>query len=391
MDQNGDGIGPCGFCGEGRGLTTQRPAFLRSPGGASAETDIRRKPTAGRLLQHVQRLDRDGAEESVADGCAHAITISAIVPATDAPETLLRCCDALIGSDEPPDEIVVVDSPGEANAATARNLGAERAEGDILFFIDADVEVRPDALRRIRAAFADDASLSAVFGSYDDTPAAPGVASRFRNLLHYHVHQNSPGPASTFWTGLGAVRREAFCDVGGFDEEIEFMEDVDLGMRMSAAGAAIVLDPRIQGTHLKRWTVWSMIRTDVVARGVPWIRILLRHRRATTTLNLGWRHRLSSFAAVSILVAIVLLQPLIVLAALMLLVTLNWRFYALLVHRRGPFEAAGGVVLHVLHHLACVVSIPIGVALHLRDSRRERRAQASDGVSGVEDSVASPV
>src|SRR2546423_7624259 len=100
-------------------------------------------------------------------------TVSVIVPATNQPATLLRCCDALIASDEPPDEIVVVDSPGEANAATARNLGAERATGDILLFVDADVEVQPGVMTQIRDAFDTDPDLSALFGSYNHAPSAP--------------------------------------------------------------------------------------------------------------------------------------------------------------------------------------------------------------------------
>src|SRR5207245_4783878 len=171
-----------------------------------------------------------------------------------------------------------------------------------------------DALTRVRDAFDADPQLTALFGSYDDAPSAPGVTSAFRNLLHYHVHQDAAGPATTFWTGLGAIRHEAFDDVGGFDESIEFMEDVDLGMRLSDAGHSIVLDPTVQGKHLKRWTVWSMIRTDIFGRGVPWVRILLSHRRSSTALNLGWRHRLSALTVLLALAAIALRNPFAVLA-----------------------------------------------------------------------------
>jgi GT2 family glycosyltransferase len=299
-------------------------------------------------------------------GTVPMTTVSVIVPATNAPATLLSCCDALIANDQPPDEIVVIDSPGDANAATARNLGAERATGDILLFVDADVEVQPDVITRIRDAFDADPDLAALFGSYDDAPSAPGITSAFRNLLHYHVHQGAAGPASTFWTGLGAVRRETFDSVGGFDESIEYMEDVDLGMRLSAAGESIVLDPSIQGKHLKRWTVWSMVRTDVVGRGVPWVRILLSHRSSSTALNLGWRHRLSMVTVFLALGAIALRNPLAVLLSIVALVLLNREFYALLLRRRGPFETAAGIVLHALHHLACAVSVPIGVYQHVR-------------------------
>lgn len=298
------------------------------------------------------------------------VRLSAIVPATNGPATLAACRFALLSGDSAPDELVVVEEPVEANAARARNLGASRAKGDVLVFVDADVEVRPDAIARIRAAFAGDPTLTALFGSYDDAPSAPGVVSAFRNLLHHHVHQEAPGPATTFWTGLGAVRRNAFEAVGGFDESVRMMEDIDLGMRLAAGGARIELDPTVQGTHLKSWTLWEMVRTDFRDRGIPWVQLLLRHRGSTTALNLGWRHRLSALVAVAGAVAVLCRRPFAALGAAAALVTLNRPFYRLLLRRRGPAEASVGVVLHALHHLASVASVPVGVLLHLLEQRR---------------------
>lgn len=302
-----------------------------------------------------------------------ATRVSVIVPATDAPQTLVNCFDAVIASDEEPEEIVVIESPGEANAATARNIGAARAVGDILLFLDADIEIRPDAIRLVREAFDEDPSLSAIFGSYDDAPSSAGITSRFRNLLHHHVHHAAAGPASTFWTGLGAVRREAFDRVNGFDERIQYMEDVDLGMRMTIAGEQIRLDPRIQGKHLKRWTVWGMLRTDVLGRGVPWTRILLRHRRSSHALNLGWSHRVSALASLALLASVALLQPYLLAASIAVLIAMNWQFYALLVRRTGPTATLAAIPLHVLHYLAGIVSLPIGLAYHVNDRLRARR------------------
>ena len=51
--------------------------------------------------------------------------------------------------------------------------------------------------------------IAAVFGSYDDEPGAPNLVSQYRNLLHHFVHQTGRTEASTFWTGCGAVRRDA--------------------------------------------------------------------------------------------------------------------------------------------------------------------------------------
>src|SRR5579859_7643077 len=142
-------------------------------------------------------------------------TVTAIVPATNAPPTLAACLQAIRAADEAPEELIVVEQGG--GPADARNRGAARATGDVLVFVDADVLVHAEAFARIRRAFDADASLAALFGSYDDRPAAPGTVSAFRNLMHHHVHHEGAGPATTFWAGLGAVRRDAFEAVGGFD------------------------------------------------------------------------------------------------------------------------------------------------------------------------------
>jgi GT2 family glycosyltransferase len=298
------------------------------------------------------------------------LRLAAIVPATDRPSTLSACVAAIRSADDPPEQLIVVEEPTDVGAASARNAGAREAVGEILVFVDADVAVHPDAFRRIRAHFEDAPTLSAIFGSYDDAPAAPGFVSVFRNLLHHHVHQTSPGPATTFWTGLGAIRREAFDSVGGLDEDLDWLEDVDLGMRLTARGAAIELDPELQGTHLKRWSLWSMIRTDFSGRGVPWVVLLLRHRRTSTALNLGWTHRAS--AATSLVAAGALAKRRFGLAALAVavFVGLNRSFHGSLLRRFGVSRAVAGAGLHVLHHLVGIASVPAGVIAFLARGRR---------------------
>jgi hypothetical protein len=285
--------------------------------------------------------------------------LTVVVPATNAPPTLSRAIAAIEGAEDPPEQLVVVETPGSLSPAGARNNGAWRATGDILVFVDADVEVHPDVFRRIRAAFEGDPELTAVFGSSDDVVAEPGAVSAFRNLLHHHVHQQSAGPAGTFWAGLGAMRRDAFVRAGGFVEHP--VEDIELGMRLAADGAQIELDPEIQGTHLKRWNIWTMIRTDLFIRGIPWVGLLLRHRNTSAALNLGWRHRLSALASVAILFGAILRSPWIVGGAVVALVLLNVPFYVLLVRRAGVLRALAGVVLHFVHHLVGVIALPLGV------------------------------
>ena len=303
--------------------------------------------------------------------------LSAIVPATNRPPTLARCVAAITAAADVPDELIVVDEAPEPGPAGARNEGVRRATGDVLVFVDADVVPHADAFTRIRAAFESDPELAAVFGSYDDNPPAPGAVAGFRNLLHHHVHQQGGGPQPTFWAGLGAVRREAFESAGGFDAlryPRPSIEDVELGTRLAAAGARLVLDPRLQGTHLKAWTLAEMVRTDFEARGVPWVELLLRGGASTTMLNLGWRHRLSALTCLVVVLGLLRRRPGTAAGGLVGLVALNAGFYALLLRRRGAAEATLGVGLHVLHHLTGIVSLPAGLLAHARGRDRPREA-----------------
>jgi hypothetical protein len=308
-------------------------------------------------------------------GSRAAVRLSVIVPATDDPATIGRCRLAIAAAYEAPELLVVETAPGEG-AAHARNAGALGASGDVLVFVDADVAVHPDVFVRIREAFERDPGLTAVFGSYDDTPSAPGIVSIFRNLLHHHVHQTAETPAQTFWAGLGAIRRPAFEALGGFDTVTPHrraVEDIELGMRLVDAGGRVALDPDLRCTHMKPWTLASMVRTDLLNRGVPWVGLLVAKRRVPAALNLRWRHRLSAACWVVALASLLRGRRATPLAALSVTAWLNRSFYALLRGRHGQRHALLGFLLHGLHHLTAVASVPVGVVVYVRDRRAGRR------------------
>lgn len=303
-----------------------------------------------------------------------ARSLSVIVPATDAPPTLGACLEALRSSDRAPDEIIAVREPAGCGPAAARNAGASRARGELLVFVDADVLVHPDALGRLEAGLRDGAD--GVFGSYDDRPPHPSPVSRFRNLLHHHVHASSPGEAETFWAGLGGLKAEVFAGAGGFDETAfarPSVEDVELGLRLHRMGATLVLDPAARGTHLKRWTLWGMVVTDLRDRGLPWSRIILRSRRAPRTLNLAWRHRLTALAAITAIASGLRRRPATAAGALAAIPALHPGLYALLWRRGGGGLAGAGVLLHCLHSLCGAAALAFALA-ELAADRALRRS-----------------
>jgi GT2 family glycosyltransferase len=312
------------------------------------------------------------------------LRLSVVMPATDRPATLGRCLEAIACALDPPEEVIVVDEPAGWGPARARNAGAARASGSVLVFVDSDVVVDRQAFRRIRAVLDDDPRIVAVFGSYDDDPGRNGTVSAFRNLLHHHVHQHSGGPASTFWAGLGAVRTAPFLAAGGFDAERfpePSVEDVDLGLRLHGRGARIVLDPAIQGTHLKRWKPRDMVATDLLRRGVPWVALCLEHGPGAARLNASRRHRVSALLCTFGLGAALTGRGRLALLQAAAFLRLNRRFYLLLVRRAGARAAAAGVALHVVHTLAAVAAVPLGLREHFARARRTPPAELPAVVS----------
>jgi len=304
---------------------------------------------------------------------ASATTIGVVVPATDRPPTLQRCLAALERGHRRPDQVVVLEEPPGIGPAAARNLGVAACEADLLVFVDSDVEVHPEALALIERRFEADLDLIALFGSYDDDPGDPGLTSRYRNLLHHHVHTEAAGEAETFWAGLGAVRRGEFELVGGFDAERypeASIEDIELGMRLRRRGAKIVLDPGIRGRHLKRWTPRSMVSTDFRRRGIPWARLLVEEGSDSTALNLGWRRRLAAAASVLLLGSLLARRKRLAAAALAANLVLDRDLYALLARRGGARLLVAGVGLHQLHQLAAAASVPAAIVLEAAQGRR---------------------
>ncbi|HTC90554.1 MAG TPA: glycosyltransferase family 2 protein [Bryobacteraceae bacterium] len=322
-------------------------------------------------------------------------SISIIIAAFNASQTLHKTLEAVkLSSVRPLDIIVIDDSSTEDTAAVARqhgctvlstdrrsgpgyarNLGAAQAQGDVLVFLDADVRLHGDSLRLL-VAHLDDLGIGAAFGAYDENPLDAGFFSRYRNLLHCHTHRVGRAEASTFWAGFGAIRRELFREFGGFDESYDSasIEDIELGMRLKAAGVRIRLDPRAEAQHLKRWTFPEMSRTDIFRRGIPWTRLILKTRRMPNDLNLRWSQRVS-VAAAWIALGACTGHVQLMLAALVVVAVCNGRFLGFLKERAGLSFAIGAFPVQVVFSVYCGLSLVAGTVLHLKSLMAPRKAK----------------
>jgi glycosyltransferase involved in cell wall biosynthesis len=321
---------------------------------------------------------------------------SVIVPAHNSADTLADCLRAVLNSSVHPDEVIVFNDGSTDNTlriaqgfpvqvlsnrglpvgpALGRNRCAAIAKSKILVFVDADVIVHRGAIETLVSTIVENSTIAAAFGSYDDKPRSRRIVALYANLRHHYVHQNGQTNARTFWAGLGAIRQSAFQDVGRFDSRIgcSSIEDIELGVRLNAAGYQIRLVPTAQGTHCKDWRLLKLWQTDIFRRAIPWSRLLVNGATQSMSLNLSRAERLRVIltygtllaGGVGIVTELNWLGP----AGIFIYAISNAPFLALLFRVGGTRALVGGLALHFCYYIYSSVSFAAVAAQNVLASR----------------------
>jgi glycosyltransferase involved in cell wall biosynthesis len=318
-------------------------------------------------------------------------SISVIVPVFNGGEAFQACLRSLAAClPDAVEVIVVVDGPDAASAAAAtafgaqviqlphnhgpayaRNVGAAAAQGELLFFVDADVALHPETIAAIDGAFAtqsdSEPGFVALIGSYDDAPGALNFLSQYKNLLHHYTHQQGRRSATTFWGACGVIRRDVFLAIGGFNAAYidPCIEDIELGYRLRRYGYQICLCKHVQVKHLKHWTVRSLLRAEVLYRAIPWTELIWRDRTFVNDLNLDASSRMSVVSVYGLLLSLGLMwfwSPLglVAVGCAITLLNLNSAVYQFFQRKRGRRFALQTVVWHWLYYAYSGLSFVLG-------------------------------
>lgn len=251
-------------------------------------------------------------------------------------------------------------------AAAARNIGARAARGDILFFLDSDIAMRRDTIDRLLQVFAADPLVTALFGSYQKDTVPTNFVSVYKNLLHHYTHQNSSPEAATFCSGFGAVRRGVFLAMGGFDERQRALEDIEFGYRLHKAGYTVRLVKDLQFTHLKTYSLASLVISDVRDRAIPWTRLMLEQNIFRNDLNTK-----SNNVASVLLAHMMLATPLwiwfvplgiwVLGAVLLAFFVLNADFIAFVTRERGVWFGIRALAMTWFNYVYSGVGLLLGI------------------------------
>jgi len=236
------------------------------------------------------------------------LALSIVVPAHNSASTIVESLSAITASNLPRTayELIVVDdsssdaspqlaarqadtvvrlSGGARGPAYTRNRGAELSRGEIVAFVDPDVIVRPDTLRRIMATLAEKPTVDAVSASHCDAHSTANFVSQYWNLLLRFGELRYANDSACFASGCDVVRRSAFLAVGMYDEwhfPTACLEGVELGRRLRERGHRILLIPELTVTSRRRWTIGSICR-EVWHRGTLLARSLGYQRTSVSS------------------------------------------------------------------------------------------------------------
>lgn len=207
------------------------------------------------LLYRIPRLPAAG-------GARQTPPVSVIIPARNEEKTLPVLLESLQTQTLPPLEILVVDdasTDGTAQAARtfgaallsppekpadwvgkswACQFGADKARGEILLFLDADVSLAPDALARFAAA---DASCGCPFSvqPYHAVVRAYEQLTLFFNLIQIAANGTAlkkPAPLGLYGPVVW-ISRERYAQIGGHAAvKDSIVEDMALGTRLRDRG-----------------------------------------------------------------------------------------------------------------------------------------------------------
>jgi GT2 family glycosyltransferase len=249
-----------------------------------------------------------------------------------------------------------------------------------LFFLDADITIEKDTLTKVVRTFVERPEISALICSYQKNTPPRNFCSTYKNLVHHFTHQTGREDAATFCGGFGAIYRECFLRVGGFDEGCLEIADIEFGYRLYQKGYKIFLNKQIQTTHLKVYSLAELVRSDLFRRAIPWTQIMLDKRIYRNDLNTRYENLASGFA-IFLMLGTLLLIPLRPSLAIMLpllvllLLLLNWKFYRFVYGEKGLWFLLRAVVANWFGYLYSGLGAVIGTASYYLRPVLTRRAK----------------
>lgn len=250
---------------------------------------------------HAARVKKTKSLEIV-ETSLNNLLISIIIPNYNGADTLRQCLTAATSLADEAYEVIVVDD-GSKDASVdiirefpchlvalenhvgtswVRNIGAEKSQGEILFFTDSDCLIQEDTLKVIRQAVAGLTANDVIGGTYTLQPHDQRFFSRFQSVFINYSETKRPQAPDYLASHALAIDATTFRNSGGFAEDfLPILEDVELSHRLRRAGNKLLIVPKLQVQHIfnyslkdslcnafrksRYWAMYSLQNHDLLA------------------------------------------------------------------------------------------------------------------------------
>lgn len=239
-------------------------------------------PTHGRRDSVVRLLRALGAQTAEPD-------LFEVVIAIDGSEDATR---ETVGAYAAPFHIRHMWQP-QRGRASACNAGARLASGDILVFLDDDMEPTPGFVEAHINSHKSGSSLGVVGAapivvSTDASPLVSYRATNFATKMKRLASRHDDLRFTDVYTGNFSIRRDAFIAVGGYDEEFRLYghEDYELSLRLTRAGVRFVFDSAAMA-HQHYTKDFRSLAANIEAEGDTAVLFALKHPEVLPALHVS--------------------------------------------------------------------------------------------------------
>lgn len=314
--------------------------------------------------------------------------ISLIVPVYNSESTLKECLDSIFLSSFKEFEVIVIsDNSSDKSAQIAkkynckvielsenmgpayvRNLGAKNAEGEILFFIDSDIVIKPNSLSCIKDSF-DNNEVNVIQGIYSHKPDYNNVVTQFQqSFLCYYTWSHKIKYVETLTSACFAIRKKVFIDLKGFNTNIKSatVEDEEFGYNLIDKGNKILILRELNVEHKINLTISKFIKRNFIMnfntmksflRNRNFIKKKMNQNNYTSVLS---GILLLGFIILMIIVMPFFLNEKIIISFLILnimFLSLNYKFINFVYLEKGPKKALGILITCYLSSFLMLIGI----------------------------------
>lgn len=189
------------------------------------------------------------------------MNVSLVIPTLNNEKTLGKCLESLKKQLTRGDEFIVVDSYSKdntlkiakkykcrviktrGNRSKARNLGWKKSKNEVIVFVESDSIYKSDYIKVVKKVFSNKKVDCILDKRLHYKPKS--WVSKVLNK-EFQIRYAGDFKPVTAWV----YRKKVLESVGGFDERLEYAEDVDIGTRVKKKGYKILFEPRLVQYHL---------------------------------------------------------------------------------------------------------------------------------------------